>query len=51
MSPIAKKNYMGKVTNQLGCHTTNMNNDGNLKYFLYGHVVYSKMRETQMGSD
>ena len=35
-----KKIYMGKVTNQHGCHTINMNNDGNWKYFLYGHVVY-----------
>ena len=32
--------YMGKVTNQDRCHTTNMKNDGNLKYFLYIHEVY-----------
>ena len=29
--------YMGKVTNQDGCHTTNMKNDENWKYLLYGH--------------
>ena len=39
MSLIGKKLYTGKVTNQDGCYTTNMNNDGNWKY-LFGHVVY-----------
>ena len=42
---------MCEVTNQDGCHTTYMKNDGNWKYFLYGHVVYMKMKETQRGSD
>ena len=42
---------MCKVTNLDGCHTTYMNNDGNWKYFLSGHVVYIKMKETQRGSD
>ena len=41
---------MGKVRNQDDFHTTNMKNDGNWKYFLYGHVVYQN-KGKQMGSD
>ena len=44
MSPIAQK-YMGKVTNQHGCHTTNMNNDENISY-MDNHVVYQNEGNT-----
>ena len=42
-----EKIYMGKVTNQDGCHTTNMKNYGNWKYFLYGHVAYQNEGNTK----
>ena len=41
-----EKIYMGKVTNQDGCHTINRKNDGNWKYFLNGHVVYQNEGNT-----
>ena len=46
MSVIGNKIYMGKVTNQDGCYTTNMINDGNWKYFWYGHEVYQNEGNT-----
>ena len=45
MSPIWKQIYMGKVTNQDGCHTKYM--EMMEKYFLYGHVLYQNEGNTK----